>query len=78
MSFRVKTTHKLLDQYVPPPPQKTQSTRSKKDDGKNNFLDDDEFVDTVPVNSVPESRPNISSSKGLAIRTVTLAQADHM
>ena len=81
MSFRVKTTHKLLDPNGIPPPQNTQNTfisLLKKDDEKGSFLDDD-FVDTAPVRERPqENRPKASSNQGVAIRVIPTAQADHM
>lgn len=78
MSFRVKTTHKLLDNATPPKPEKPVLS----------FLDSDEKGEVAYLSSFlpgntgvskkSDSQPNQSSSKGMAIRTITSAQADHM
>lgn len=81
MSFRVKTTHKLLDPGVPPVQNTQNSFMSllKKDDARNSFLDDD-FIEptSVPRERVQENRPKTSSNQGMAIRSIPTAQADHM
>jgi len=78
MSFRVKTTHKLLEPNAPPPPP-TQNTFM-------NMLEDDEKAAYLPKNfkgksqtlTTPLTRPKGSSNQGMAIRTIPTAQADHM
>lgn len=71
MSFRIKTTHTLLQPYVPPPAPK------KKEDGKTSSV----ASQSVPKKLAPAvavSKPKDGSSQGMAIRTVPTAQADHM
>lgn len=79
MSFRVKATHKLLQ----PNSVATNNTErnvsmytSLLDDPKNvNFLDSHFATSLQPQ---PDNRPRGDSSKGLAIRVVPTAMADHM
>lgn len=73
MSFRMKTTHKTLEQYAPSPP------KEKTIENKENGAKDP--VKKPPIN--PQTNPNINrpkqgSSGGMAIRTVNSASADHM
>jgi hypothetical protein len=66
MAFRIKQTHPSLDQNPIP---KTQEKPPMS------FFDDN--VLTAPPKSAP-SVPRQSSNKGIAIRQVPGAQADHM
>jgi hypothetical protein len=79
MSFRVKTTHKLLqpNNVATGNVEKNQlSVMSLLDDSKSvNFLDSHFPTSTQPQQ---ENRPRGDSSKGLAIRIVSGAMADHM
>jgi hypothetical protein len=77
MSFRVKTTHHLLQNNPPPKPQEKNAISF--------FEVPDEKDVYVPSSFLPsekktqqDNRPKCSSAKGVAIRTVTSAQADHM
>lgn len=76
MSFRVKTTHQLLQTNPAPKPQ---------DKNAISFFDvSDEKSSYVGSNFLPvenknqDNRPKGSNTKGMAIRTITSAQADHM
>lgn len=74
MSFRVKTTHQLLQNNPPPPKQENSSI---------SFFDHvDEKSSTYVPNFLPNNQqknaPAQSSTNGMAIRTITSAQADHM
>lgn len=70
MSFRVKSTHQLL-QTNPPPKQEKPSL---------SFLEQEESKDAPYVSTfLPKNTfPNETSLKGIAIRTIPSAQADHM
>lgn len=75
MSFRVKTTHPLLNPQQQP--EKTASVSYLFSDDKNGedlYLSNDYLKKSEQQNN----RPTQSSSQGLAIRTVPTAQADHM
>lgn len=71
MSFRIKTTHPLLDTRPPP-------TVPSENEKTNKFLVDTLKLD-VNVNNnqrLPAARRD--SNAGLFIRTIPFAQADHM
>lgn len=74
MSFRVKTTHQLLQNNPPP----------KQENSSMSFFDHvDEKSSTympnfLPPNNQQKNAPAQSSTNGMAIRTITSAQADHM
>ncbi len=75
MSFRVKSTHELLKPQQPPPKTFLDSSSENKDD---------EYLSNLFSNTSTEkqkqrqNRPRDGSNKGMAIRTVSSAQADHM
>lgn len=74
-SFRVKSTHKLLQNEVTPPSTQSNtyfSTLLDNPDVLKYTYDDNK----VPDNS--QNRPKSSSTTGMAIRTVVTGQPDHM
>ena len=75
MSFRVKSTHQLLQNTTPPKQDKQQVSFFDQVDekGEKSYL-----RDYLPKSSKTESRPKETSTNGIAIRTITSAQADHM
>jgi len=75
MSFRVKTTHKLLKPEAP----------EKKVESAMSFFSPEEKVSflsaTLSTSSSTQKKeqcPTRSSEGGMAVRTVNAAQADHM
>ena len=75
MSFRVKPTHKSLG--LDPPKEKVESAMSFFNaEDKVSFLTATTSVRATP--STKEQRPTRSSDGGMAVRSVAVAQADHM
>jgi hypothetical protein len=75
MSFRVKSTHKSLN--LDPPEKKVESAMSFFNaEDKVSFLTATTSVSATP--STKEQRPTRSSEGGMAVRSVAVAQADHM
>lgn len=74
MSFRVKSTHKSLN--LDPPEKKVDSAMSFfNPDDKVSFLT---ATNITTSSNTKEQRPTRSSDGGLAVRSVPVAQADHM
>lgn len=69
MSFRIKTTHKLLEPNVP---------LDKRPDVSSLYDENGDLKPFKMADSVVENRPTAGSAKGLAIRVVKSADADHM
>jgi hypothetical protein len=77
MAFRIKLTHSSLNQ-TPPPKVEEKSAISFFDipDEKDSFSNNTYSVPQPTAAQV--SRPSSSDSKGMAIRPIAYAQADHM
>lgn len=78
MSFRVKTTHKLLETNPPPQPQKQALSFLDQEDSKQSSYLSTLLQCKTQTNSTPENRPKDTSANGMAIRIISSAQADHM
>lgn len=74
MSFSIKRTHRFIRPQQQPPPPQTSSTYFDKKIGKlrTRFLTDD----SIPVETLPPSRPCDSNTKGAAIRQTIISQED--
>lgn len=68
MSFRIKTTHQLLDTNTPP---------KQNDKSGLAFFETTTTGFTLPEKK-EDNRPKDSNAKGMAVRVVNGAQADHM
>lgn len=81
MSFRVKSTHQLLQPQALPNENESVSylfsSDEKKNDDHSSFLSDS-YLQQSEVQRQVQNRPKVSNQKGMAIRTVPSAQADHM
>jgi hypothetical protein len=77
MAFCIKKTHPLLQTNTQPPKTDNVSMFFDIQDEKS-YINGTQPFFPVNQNTQPENRPKDSSSKGLAIRSVPSAQADHM
>lgn len=71
MSFRVKTTSKLLDTSPAPPEKKENFFFLDLDEKSNNFL-------SASSARKPANPPKVGVNVGMAIRSVPTAPSDHM
>jgi len=76
MSFRVKTTHQLLQTNPAPGQEKPTLSFFETDEKNGNYIST--FLTNGSGQKPVDNRPAQSSTKGIAIRTITAAQADHM
>ena len=78
MSFRVKTTHPILQNNpVTKPQEKNARLFFEVPDDEKTYLTQP-YLSTTEKKTQQENRPKGSSGKGMAVRTITAAQSDHM